>query len=338
MKSIQVGLSRALSNLYTDPRLSAGCFAADFLQFLLTTALHDKLLEDTTHEQPSTTRETLTAAGLNLIDLHGEEKVQTLITVCDAFKLDASTPEGSQLGSACFYGALGKFLNPMDVFGILPKLFDRLLDSQTSMTVQLAVVKVLPPLVKVQHGLEKEKAKAEAEPIEGSDPEQHPAARFEFPREYVASEERLLDLLEVALNSKDEATRRGAAFGLGASVKGLSIQSLKQNAIMQRIEETVNASKIAASVKQGAIMCLEGLTRALGRLFEPYVISVLPILLKAFADSAPIVRQATHSAAGKIMGSLSAHGVKLVLPSLLAGIDDKQWRTKLACGYGRGAG
>ncbi len=137
---------------------------------------------------------------------------------------------------------------------------------------------------------------------------------------HIKMEEKLQELVDLALNSEFESTRRGAALGLGSIIKGMSISVLKSNDVMSRIEDTVNNSKKAAS-KQGAILCLEGLTRSLGRLFEPYVISTLPILLKAFADSAPLVRSATQVSSKVIMSKLSAHGVKLVLPHLLVGID-----------------
>ena len=78
--------------------------------------------------------------------------------------------------------------------------------------------------------------------------------------------------------------------GLGAFVKGVSSKTIRETDIISQIEGAVNNSKEKSSVKQGAVMCLEGLTRSLSKLFEPYVIQVLPILLTAFADSAPIVR------------------------------------------------
>jgi hypothetical protein len=53
-------------------------------------------------------------------------------------------------------------------------------------------------------------------------------------------------------------------------------------------------------------MAFECLCEKLGRLFEPYVIHTLPLLLSAFGDSAPAVREAAADAARAIMGQLSA--------------------------------
>ena len=78
----------------------------------------------------------------------------------------------------------------------------------------------------------------------------------------------------------------------------------------------------------GALCAFECLSEKMGRLFEPYVIHILPSLLTAFGDSSPQVRDAAVAASRVIMGQLSAQGVKLVLPALLKGVEDKAWRTK----------
>lgn len=141
------------------------------------------------------------------------------------------------------------------------------------------------------------------------------------------------DIVELLLRTLREgetyAERRGASFGLAGVVGGLGLGSLKQHGIMAALEEAASSKK-NPQAKQGAFFALENLCRSLGRLFEPYVIRTLPLLLKAYGDANRHVREAAQAASRAVMAILTGHGVKLVMPSILKGLQEVQWRSKQA--------
>ena len=89
--------------------------------------------------------------------------------------------------------------------------------------------------------------------------------------------------------------RRGAAFGIAGLVKGLGISALKRQGIMDALKAAVD-TKSDVHAKEGGLMAVECLCSTLGRLFEPYIISVLPLLLAAFGDAKSEVRSCVLAA------------------------------------------
>ena len=126
-------------------------------------------------------------------------------------------------------------------------------------------------------------------------------------------------LLAQVTHGAGYAERRGAAFGLAGAVKGMGIGSLKLFGVMDAVKAAVE-DKNNPEAREGALMAFELLNVRLGRLFEPYVVHVLPLLLVCFGDQNEHVRAATVSAARAVMGQLSGQGVKLVLPALMRGL------------------
>ncbi|TKY61324.1 Translational activator GCN1 [Spatholobus suberectus] len=237
-------------------------------------------------------------AGILIIDKNGKDNVSLLFPIFENY-LNKTAPDEEKYdlvreGVVIFTGALAKHLAKDDpkVHAVVDKLLDVL--NTPSEAVQRAVSACLSPLMQSK---------------------QDDAA---------ALVNRLLDQM---LKSEKYGERRGAAFGLAGLVKGFGISCLKKYRIVITLQESL-AERNSAKSREGALLGFECLCETLGRLFEPYVIQMLPLLLVSFSDQVVAVREAAECAARAMMSQLSAQGVKLVLPSLLKGLEDKAWRTK----------
>ena len=242
-------------------------------------------------------RDAAVRAGVGLLDLHGAEHGAALLPLFEN-ALAASkggSDDALRGGVVVLLGAMARHLPPADprVRTILQRLVETLATPAES--VQRAVADCLPPLV---------------------------AALTDDERRALVAQ-----LLATLTGGARYADRCGAAFGLAGVVKGLGISALKSFAIVDALKAAAE-DKGSPSAREGALLAFQCLCAKLGRLFEPYVIHILPLLLACFGDANAGVRDAALGAANGIMAQLSGQGVKLVLPGLLRGVEDKQWRTK----------
>ncbi|KAG0125489.1 armadillo-type protein [Tuber indicum] len=243
-------------------------------------------------------REEMIEAATAIIAAQGAAHVEELMEV---FEQSLEGPDdGSELRDRIneaviiLYGALGRHLGSGDKR--IPGVVDRLLAtlSTPSETVQYAVAECLPPLIK--------------------------ASRDRAP-------DYLKKLLDQIFTAKAYAARRGAAYGLAGVIKGRGISALKDYRVMSTLRGAVENKK-EPNARQGALFAYELLSLILGRLFEPYVIQILPLLLQSFGDGVIDVREACSDAAKVCFSSLSSYGVKVILPDLLEGLDEPAWRSK----------
>ncbi|GAA5986671.1 hypothetical protein JCM11641_001358 [Rhodosporidiobolus odoratus] len=243
-------------------------------------------------------RSEMIEAAQVVIDLHGKANLQDLIAVFEEFLGRPST--GNEVDDhitealVVLFGRLARHLDPKDprVKTVIGRLVEAL--RTPSEVVQAAVCDCLPPLIRV---------------VKDDVPD-------------------LADqLLNDLFNAPKYAERRGAAYGLAGLVRGRGLSAIQEFGIMGRLQDNAEDKK-AMQARQGAVFGYEVLATVLGRLFEPYITEILPTLLASFGDATADVREATSDAAKAIMSKLSGHAVKLILPTLLQGLDEKQWRAK----------
>jgi hypothetical protein len=192
------------------------------------------------------------------------------------------------------YGALARHLKPGDKR--VPKVVQRLLAtlSTPSESVQYAVAECLPPLVQ---------------------------ASLAQTGDYIHQ------MLDELLQSKNYASRRGGAYGLAGIIRGKGIFALREYRIMSTLKGSTENKKDPIQ-RQGAFLAYELLSLILGRLFEPYVIQIVPQLLAGFGDANVDVREACLDASKTCFSTLSSFGVRQILPTLLEGLEEDHWRSK----------
>ncbi|CAI8049233.1 eIF-2-alpha kinase activator GCN1, partial [Geodia barretti] len=237
------------------------------------------------------------SAAKTAIGCHGDDLADQLMDHCEGCLQSAGDTRESDVIRQSVVVLMGTLARHLDKGNPKVKAVVNLLLSNLdtpSQSVQEAIAGCLPPLAHV--------VKPEAEKI-------------------------LTKLLEKLLESTSYSQRRGAAYGLAGLVKGLGIPSLKQHRVMPALQEAIKNKKNYRH-REGALFAFECLCDMLGRLFEPYVVHLLPDLLLCFGDGNQYVREATDRTARTVMGQLSSHGVKLILPSLLTALEEDSWRTK----------
>ena len=249
-------------------------------------------------DQHDSVRDEMIESAIKIISIHGAERLEELMSM---FENTLAQAEESTAGSdlvneavVILYGALARHLKAGD--SRLQKVVVKLLQtlSTPSETVQYAVANCLPPLVE-------------------SSLDQIPS--------YIQQ------TLDELLQSKRYASRRGAAYGLAGIVRGKGISAFREYRITSTLKTAIENKKDQNS-RQGALFAYELFALILGQTFEPYVIQIVPQLISSFGDTSADVREACLDASKACFSSLSSYGVKVILPTLLAGLDESQWRSK----------
>ncbi|KAJ6103211.1 hypothetical protein N7486_005638 [Penicillium sp. IBT 16267x] len=253
-------------------------------------------------DKNSAVRSQMQESGKSVIAQRGQQKVEELMKLLETTleTSDKATQTSDLLNEAVvvLYGSLARHLKADDprLQTVLKKLLATL--PTPSETVQSAVSECLPPLI-----------------------------RLCGPK----ASDYIQEMLDQLLNVKNYATQRGAAYGLAGIVSGKGISTLREFRIMSLLKEATE-NKREPHQRQGAFLAYELFATIIARTFEPYVIQLVPQLLGGFGDPSIDVRDACLDASKACFQNLSSYGVKKILPTLLDGLDDTQWRSqKGAC-------
>lgn len=239
-------------------------------------------------------RQEMKEAGIEIITEHGAANVEQLIPI-----FEESVKSGKEAtvkeNVIILYGSLARHLDSEDarIHAIISRLISTL--DTPSPHVQQAVSDCLSPLV------------------------------FLFKSKV---EEYINDLMEKLLDpAVPISSRKGAAWGIAGLVKGYGILALSEFDIIRNLIEAAE-DKREPKRRESVAYAFENLSKSLGKFFEPYVIEVLPNILKNLGDSVPEVRDATANATKAIMAHTTSFGVKRLIPVAVSNLDEISWRTK----------
>jgi hypothetical protein len=134
-------------------------------------------------------------------------------------------------------------------------------------------------------------------------------------------------LIKRMISGSSYGERRGAAYGLGAVVKGVGLSALKRFGVIAKLKECCSRGDISA--RQGALFGFECLADKLGILFEPYVVIIVDSLLISFSHSSDHVREAAQLATQAIMSKLSPYGVRQLLSPIIVIVkQEASWKSR----------
>lgn len=152
-----------------------------------------------------------------------------------------------------------------------------------------------------------------------------PLARLSFSQERENAVRQ--DLMKKVWNAQSSyGERRGACYALAGLCRGRGLKAMKRMQIIEELESAVVDK--SPRKRMGAFLIIETHAILLGRLFEPFTVSCLPHLLMCMGDTVVEVRNACWAASQAAVSEMSSQGVKMILPSLLSGLQERQWRTR----------
>jgi hypothetical protein len=239
-------------------------------------AIFDFILQRGVTDTDANVKALMLSAGRAMVDAYGPlysglilARLDAILTATGTSKAskedDVTAADARRLAAVILLGAAGKHLVKTDSPSVVTNIVETLITAldTPAESVQRSVADCLWPLVQ--------------------------AVKTSSPDFVGALVPRLMSRCQEGPNF---AARRGAAFGLAAVVKGLGVACLKQFDVIQQLKDASSAGSVDA--REGSLCAFELLSDRLGLLFEPYVISLIPILLKSFSHSSNHVREAAQ--------------------------------------------
>lgn len=239
-------------------------------------------------------REEFKDAGIAFLTAHGKKNVEEFIPIFEA-SLANEQNLIIQENVIVLYGSLAQHLSADDsrISNIVARLLDALVSP--SEDVHQAVAKIISPLVP------------------------------KFKNNTAVFISNLFNQLFDA--QAPPFVRKGAAWGIAGLVHGYGISAMYEFDITRNLIDGIEDKKDSQR-RESVAFCFQTLSKLLGKFFEPYVVEVLPYILKNLGDPSIEVRVATSNAAKTIMTATTGYGLQKMIPVAIANLNDISWRTK----------
>ena len=136
------------------------------------------------------------------------------------------------------------------------------------------------------------------------------------------------ELKSKALTGADIAERRQGAAAMAGICKGVGVAALADLHVVDEIKKAIEDKKDPVA-RAGALLTYAHMCRTAGRGFEPYAIGEAPIVFTLLGDRNADVREAANLAQAAVVKALPLTAMKLLSPALNAGMQHKDWQSKL---------
>ena len=237
--------------------------------------------------------------GLQIVYKIGNANTDILLQILEKYLQIEELGDDSKNVCAIYLGALARFLsientNLRSIFSTLVELLPN-----SSYYVQVSIAQSLPYFSKL------------------------------YPKEAGIYLDESLE--EILSQRADEYEVQAHAFIVAGLVKGLGVKLVKEKNLMGVLSERfTDKGKSSELRKENSLISYMALSEILGRSYEVYGLECISNILQCFGDNKESVRYWAQEASRTFMSKLSRQGVKRVLPILIHGVKDENWRSKLA--------
>lgn len=148
-------------------------------------------------------------------------------------------------------------------------------------------------------------------------------------------EEEIKKRIQDTMRLKDPLKIRINCYFIAGLIKGASLKFMIRSNVLNDIEKILSESKkrdlkdIDVGVRFFCIYFIDSLWFVFGKAIEPYMKRLIELVMNFLGDNKDEIRSFAKQIIDSFMQNMSEFGIKQIIPTLLKGCNDKNWKTKL---------